>query len=534
MAEKGLFEKVYTPDVLSCLANLSSDEVFTPPELANDMLDALPQELFKNPNSKFLEPACKSGVFLREIAKRLLEGQLPGYKKQLEEIQIKKNNNIELSNCDKSFLDQLQNTIDHIFHNQLYGIAITELTSLLSRRSVYCSKYANGSYSVTKFDNADGNIKFRNIQHSWKDGKCVFCGTSRKSVLGKETRSEDLETHAYEFIHTLKPMEIFNMKFDVIIGNPPYQLSDGGNGASASPIYQLFIEQAKKLNPNYLSMIIPARWYAGGKGLDEFRKTMLEDKHIVKLVDYVNAKDCFPGTSIGGGVCYFLWDRNHTQECEYTNIHDGKAVTASRDLSEYSVFVRYNEAISIIKKVAQFKEPSVSEVVGTRNPFGFASSARGTDKGECTLFSSAGTGKVSRDEIHQGKENIDKYKVMISKVTSEHAGEPDKSGKFNVVSTTKVLNPKEVCTDSYLLAYVSNNENEAVNFAKYICTKFFRFLLLQAVSSINLSKDKFAFIPMQNFSKEWTDAELYAKYGLSDDEIFFIDSMMKEKQLGGE
>lgn len=505
MSEQGLFGKIYNPDVLTCLANLSSDEVFTPPEIANAMLDMLPQELFRNPDTKFLDPACKSGVFLREIAKRLLVGleqQIP----------------------------DLQERIDHIFHEQLYGIAITELTSLLSRRSVYCSKYPNSEFSVTKFDDAQGNIRYKKTEHKWRNGRCYFCGASKEQYL----RDDDLETHAYEMIHVVKPEEIFKVKFDVIISNPPYQLSDGGNGASASPIYHFFVEQAKKLKPRYVSMIIPARWYAGGKGLDDFRKTMLEDQHITKLVDYVNAKDCFSGISLGGGVCYFLWDRDHENDCEYINIHDGKETFALRKLNEYSVFVRYNEAISIIKKVSDKSRQSVSAVVGSRNPFGFSSSERGKQYGECALYSSGGIGYVSINDVRQGKGLIDKYKVMISKVTSEHAGEPDKSGMFTVISTIKVLKPKEVCTDSYLLAFTSNSEIEAENFAKYLCTKFSRFLLLQAVSSINLSKDKFMFVPMQDFECSWNDKDLYDKYDLSEEEISFIESMIKEKELGSE
>ncbi len=286
-----LLERAYNPDVLSCIANLSNDEVFTPPELANRVLDMLPKELWSNPDVKILDPFCKSGVFLREAAKRFIKGLEPVY-------------------------PDLQERVDHIMREQLYGIAVTELTSLLSRRSLYCSKYPNGIFSVSKFDDAEGNVRFRNIPHTWVNGRCKYCGASEKEYK----RSKDLETYAYELIHTDAPERILNMKFDVIVGNPPYQLSDGGNSASAMPIYNKFVEQAKKLNPRYISMIIPARWFAGGRGLDGFRTEMLQDKRIRAIVDFERDKDAFPGVDVAGGVCYFLWDRDNPGECSIENV----------------------------------------------------------------------------------------------------------------------------------------------------------------------------------------------------------------------
>lgn len=346
------YSGIYNPDVLSCLANLSNDEVFTPPEVANSMLDMLPQELFSDPNTKFLDPACKSGVFLREIAKRLLTGLEP-------------------------ILPDLQQRIDHIFHHQLYGIAITELTSLLSRRGVYCSKYPNSVYSVSRFDDAEGNIRYKRIPHRWKNEKCLFCGAAQSQY----DRDEMLETHAYELIHTTKPEDIFKMKFDVIISNPPYQLSDGGNNASATPIYQFFVEKAQKLNPRYLTMIIPSRWFSGGKGLDSFRDNMINDTRIRVLHDFLNASDCFgTGVEIKGGVCYFLWDRDDKGVCSVnTHSHEGIISNAKRYLKigDNDVFIRRNEAVSILEKVQNKAEPSFSEIVSSRKPFGLPTNFSG-------------------------------------------------------------------------------------------------------------------------------------------------------------
>lgn len=488
----------YNPDVLSCLANLSNDEVFTPPEIANQMLDLLPDELWHDSSATFLDPACKSGVFLREIAKRLIEGL-------------------------KEEIPDLQERVDHIFQHQLYGIAITELTSLLSRRSLYCSKFPDSKFSVSYFENPAGNIRFQHLNHTWKDGKCIFCGASQSEY----DRGEGKESHAYEWIHTKQPEDIFNMKFDVIIGNPPYQMSDGGNGASAKPLYHLFVEQAKKLKPRYLTMIIPARWYSGGKGLDDFRSSMLNDEHIRQLVDYTNSADCFPGVDIAGGVCYFLWERDNAGLCEYTNNYNGNTTTITKPLNEYQTLIRYPIADEIISKITAKNEVSMNTMVTSRKPFGLATNVLPLEYGELTLRYNKGKGKYPLDEVSIGRDLIDKWKVMLSYLSAEHAGQPDKSGMFKVLSTLEILPPKHICTETYLLAGYFENEKEANNLLTYLKTRFVRFLIGQIAMSQHITKNSFSFVPQQDFSKPWTDEELYQKYGLTEEEIAFIESMIK-------
>lgn len=502
MAE-GLFDKVYNPDVLSCLANLSNDEVFTPPEIVNAMLDMLPQELFKNPDTTFLDPACKTGVFLREIAKRLIKGLAPQF-------------------------PDLQERIDHIFHKQLFGIAITELTSLLSRRGLYCSKYPNSEFSVSHFDDAEGNIRYKRINHTWKDGRCIFCGASQKEY----ERGEELETHAYEFIHTVNAEKIFDMKFDVIIGNPPYQLNDGGNGASARSIYHLFVMQVMKLQPRYLSMIIPARWYTNGKGkgIDEFRDLMLNCNQISNLVDFANSADCFPGVTIAGGVCYFLWERDYKGKCKVINKTTQTETTADRYLGEFNILVRNNIAINIIEKLHLNDTSTFSRQVKPRSYFSIFSTARGTENRTLTddviLLSSSGKGFYQRQKASDRDNIIDKYKVIITYAMSG-GNKPTSEGNYQVISSLQILQPNEVCSETYLILGVYDNEEQAQNLVSYVSTKFFRFLLLQALTSIHITKDSFCFVPIQDYSKPWNDEELYEKYSLTNNEIGYINSIIK-------
>ena len=489
----------YNPDVLNCIANLSNDEVFTPPELANKVLDLLPEELFCSPETTFLDPVSKTGVFLREIVKRLdrgLKGQIP----------------------------DLQTRIDHILHKQVFGIAVTELTAYLSRRSVYCSKSANGKHSVSRFDTESGNILYANRTHTWKNGKCCYCGAAQAVY----DRGPEAEQYAYQFIHTDNPQQFFgNMKFDVIIGNPPYQLSDGGNNASASPLYQKFVEQAKKLKPRYLSMIIPSRWFGGGKGLDEFRRETLNDNRFRVIVDFENANDCFPGVDIAGGVCYFLWDRDNPGDCQVVNVNNEQRIKTTRKLNEFETFIRRAEALHIIKKVRSKKEQTMANVVSSSKPFGLRTFIRPLNKGDIILRWQNGEGPYLRSEIRTGQELIDKWKVITSYVGYDHAGNPGKDGKRKVFNKIDILPPGTICNETYLVINSFNTEQEAKNMVAYMKTLFFRFLVSQLMFSHHITKSAYQFVPMQDFSHPWTDEMLYKKYELIDEEIAFIESMIR-------
>lgn len=505
-----LFGAIYNPDVLSCLANLSNDEVFTPPEVVNQMLDMLPQELFSNPDTTFLDPACKTGVFLREIAKRLIKGLEPQ-------------------------IPDLQERIDHIFQKQLYGISITMLTGMLSRRGVYCTKYPTSEFSVTQFPKhkEQGNIRFNSVQHAWQKGKCVFCGASESEYK----RGEDLETHAYEWIHTMTPERIFNMKFDVIIGNPPYQLNDGGNGVSAAPIFQLFVEQAMKLKPRYLSMIIPARWYAGGKGLNEFREMMLNNRNIRKLKDYESSKDCFSGVNIAGGICYFLWDRDNPGLCEITNCSLEVPTTMERELNEFPILIRSNTAVSIVHKVLASGCDVYSNHAYPRNPFGFATNFRGrTEKkaGDIELLTSKGFQYIQRSDVKKNTDIIDHYKVLIGRLVPSN-GELDVDPKdgYRVITDTRIIGPGQINTETYLDIGVFKTEAEALHFDKFLKSKLPRFLLRQAISSLNVTRECFRFVPYVDFTEEWDDERLYKLYGLTEEEIRLVETTIRPFESEG-
>ena len=493
----------YNPDILTCLANLSSDEVFTPPKIANEVLDHLPPEIWKDRNARFLDPFCKSGVFPREIARRLMVG------------------------LEKEIPDR-QKRVNHIFTQQIFAIAITELTAHIARRSTYCSKTANGKYSVCDaFDDKQGNIHFKRVNHTWKDQRCVFCGASQQGY----DRGDELETHAYQFIHTEKPEEIFNMKFDVIVGNPPYQLAGGAGGSSDSSIYHLFVEQALKLKPRFLSMVIPSRWLAGGRGMDEFRKTMLTGKHISHLVDYTKMSMAFPGVDFEGGVGYFLWDRNHQGDCEYTLVLGDQVQPAVvRTLDEFDIFVRDARAVSILKKVQRLHEASMADLVSGDTPFGLATNFAGykdaSFQGSVALYLTERGKRIvvhtDRTSIRKNMHLIDSWKVLLPEAYGERGTIP-----ALVLGPSIVAPPASVCTQTYLVAGPLTSRKAAASVHSYTKTRFFRFLVSVRKITQHALRSTYSWVPQQTWDRTWTDKVLYEKYRLTQDDIIFIESQIR-------
>jgi len=521
------------PDVLTCIANLSNDEVFTPPEFANRMLDTLAEawaadrngaNLWADKTVKFLDPCTKSGVFLREITSRLNKGLAD-----------------EIPN--------LEGRICHILTKQVFGIGITYLTSLLARRSVYCSKHANGAHSIASgFTGESGNIWFERTEHAWAGGKCRYCGASQTTF----ERGEGLETHAYAFIHTAgiktRVAELFggDMQFDVIIGNPPYQLDDGGYGTSAAPIYHLFVEQAKKLEPRYLSLVIPARWFAGGKGLDEFRESMLTDNRVRSIEDYLSAADVFPGVGLKGGVCYFLWDRDNPGLCRVsTHFKDWPVSTATRTLREEGadIFIRFNEGLLILKKVVAVEcgeSQSLSlpdskrfdRLVSSRKPFGLETAFKGrtTERaGDVLVYQNGGTGYTPRNSITTGTDLINKWKLFAC-YAAPGTGNKD-TYPHRIISTPFVGEPGSISSETYLCIGPFKSKSQAESVLSYLSCRLTRLLILLHKPSQHVTRKVYTFVPTQDWTRQWTDKELYAKYKLSASEIAFIEKIVRPMDL---
>lgn len=507
------------PDVLTCIANLSNDEVFTPPEFANRMLDTLAEawaashagaNMWADKTVRFLDPSTKSGVFLREITSRLNKGLA-------EEI------------------PDLEARVNHILTKQVFGIGITELTSLLARRSVYCSKHANGQHSIAKSFTSDaGNIWFERMEHAWNRGRCQYCGARQATY----DRGKIQETHAYAFIHTdditTRLAELFggDMRFDVIIGNPPYQLGSDG-GTRDVPIYQHFIEQAKKLEPRYLTMVIPSRWMAGGLGLTEFRQTMLADARIRVLVDYPNAAEVFPSVGINGGACYFLWDADYDGTCSISTVRAGEVFgPMSRSLGEFDVLVRDDRALDILRKVLQRGEPSVNTILARDKEFGWTSNFDGfhsaEQSGDVPLYyirsMKRSHGFIARSDVTKSGHLVDTWKLLVPKVGSGR--ERERSGVDLVLGPSLIAPAPSVCTQSFLFFHVSSHE-EAKSLQSYYKTRFFRFLVSLRKITQDATHSTYRWVPMQTWDCIWTDAELYEKYGITKDEQAFIESMIR-------
>lgn len=524
------------PDVLTCIANLSNDEVFTPPELANRMLDTLAEawaashdgaNLWADKTVKFLDPCTKSGVFLREITSRLTQGLA-------DEI------------------PDLEARVNHILTRQVFGIGITNLTSLLARRSVYCSKHANGPHSIAKsFASDAGNIWFERTEHTWVDGKCAYCGASQMVL----DRGDALETHAYAFIHTndikARGAELFgeDMHFDVIIGNPPYQLNTDGFGTQARPIYQQFVQQAKTLDPRFLCMVIPARWFSGGMGLDEFRESMLNDDSLRSIDDYLTASDVFPGVGLKGGVCYFLWDRDNPGPCRVaTHFKDWPTSIASRPLLEdgADVFIRFNEGLSILKKVVAVETGSDKSVelpdakkfmklVSSIGAFGLESTFKGKEKkseNDLKVYRNGGVGYVARSEITKEQAVFDKWKVFIGRA-APGTGNKD-TYPHRIISTPFIGEPGSISSWTYMYIGPFDSKNEAESVLSYLTCRLTRLLILLHKPSQDTTRKVYTFVPTQAWTKLWTDADLYSKYGLNNEEVAFIEKIVRPMELTGD
>lgn len=525
----------HNPDVLSCIANLSNDEVITPPEFANGMLDLLEDawadayegaSIWENPDVTFLDPFTKSGVFLREITRRLTDGLKPQ-------------------------IPDLNERVDHILTKQVFGIGITQLTALLARRSLYCSKYANGKHSIaTSFATESGNIWFERTEHTWVGGKreirtnplggddlvvythrrCRFCGAGE----GDYGRGDDLETHAYAFIHTddikARLGEMFgdSMQFDVIIGNPPYQLSDGGYGTSAAPIYQHFVEKALGLDPRFAVFVTPSRWFAGGKGLDEYRKKMLSDHRMHDIVDFPKLYEAFPGVKIRGGISYFLWDRDYDGPCTVQTMWDGQPVgkPVARYLDAYDVLVRWNAAVPILEKVRAKHEPTLDERVSTGKPFGLRTFFHGNEtlsgkKDPVQLYGSRRVTWIEKNQLPVNQSWVDDWKVLMTAVQGTSAAVETK-----FLSKPILAGPSTACTETYLVAGRFDDRQDAKRYAMFLSTRFVRFLVSLRKSTQHANRDVYAFVPDVPMDRDWTDQLLYERYGLTEEEIAFIESQV--------
>jgi site-specific DNA-methyltransferase (adenine-specific) len=406
----------------------------------------------------------------------------------------------------------------------LYGTTIDVLTGMVARRSLYYSRDASGEHSVVQLATPDGNVPFVPARHNFKAGRCTICGAAEKLERG-----DSRENHAYSFIHGAYPTkEMKDLKFDVIVGNPPFHLEDGGHNASATPIYQHFVEKALDMNPRYVLMITPSRWFAGGKGLEKYRNRMLGDRRMKHLVDYPKLYDGFPGVKIRGGVSYFLWSREHNGRCTVQTMWDGKPVgePVARYLDAYDVLVRRNEAVDILDKVRAHGERTLDKRVSSAKPFGLRTFVHGasTPAGLSDPVKLHGSQRISwmeRSKIPQNAEWIDQWKVLMTRVQGTSAAVETK-----FLSRPIISGPGEACTETYLVAGRFDAETDAIRYAAYLRTRFVRFLVSLRKSTQDAARGVYTFVPDVPLDREWTDAALYARYGLTGEQIAFIESQV--------
>lgn len=500
----------HKPDILDTLAKLSNSAVPTPPAIARQMLDLLPQEVWHNPDLRWVDPFSKSGIFLREAAARLLVG---------------------LAEWEPDFGKRRE----HVFRTMLHGCATTEITGHVSRRSLYYTRDASVHSSVVRFDDAAGNLPFVPAAHDFgrkdKRKSCCVCGAPKAIERG-----ESRENYAYAFIHDAYPTkEMDDMEFDVIVGNPPYHLEDGGHNNSATPVFHKFVEKAIDMNPRYVVMITPSRWFNGGKGLNGFRARMLKDRHIKHLVDYPKLYDAFPGVKIRGGVSYFLWDRDHDGDCTVQTMWDGEPLyePMTRNLGEWNVLVRWNRAVSALRKVRDYRidgnpEPTWDARVSPMKPFGFRTYFHGRTtkrgiKNPVLLHGSKKKSWVDRSEILVNNAWVDDWKVLLSRVQGTSA-----AIERQFLSRPIIAGPGEACTETYVVAGRFDSKKEAEYAAAYLRTRFARFLISARKATHDSARDVYAFIPQVPLDRVWTDADLYERYDFTEAEIEFIESHVNE------
>lgn len=504
----------HDPDVLETLAQLPNDDVYTPPKVVAAMLDILPERVWSEPNYTWLDPATKSGIYLREVFKRLMIGLAewePNGSKRRE----------------------------HILKHMLYGAATTQINGEIARRTLYQTKNATGAEVkdpaltdlVVRFESADGNIPFVETKHVFAgvsvSRSCRLCGAPEALVRTQR------EAYAYSFLHNTYPTkEVADVKFDVIVGNPPYQIGVEGNQRT-KPLYQLFVERAIAMNPRYLVMITPSRWFTGGLGLDEYRDRMIKDRRIAKLIDNPKLFDCFPGVEIKGGVSYFLWDREYDGDCEFSTRIDGNIVsTVVRDLrAGHGVVIRDNRASGLVQKVRDQGYGSIEDWFYPRLAFSqeWRTNYRGESsqpfKGAIPLIHNSGVGYVTPGRFERNIDLVGKWKVLVPKAGDGHGREVS-----YVIGEPIAVAPGSACTESYFIAGAFDSKEECANYARFLCTKFVRFLVLQRKATQDVTADRFRFVPALPMGREWTDASLYEHFGLTADDVNYIESSIHPRE----